>query len=197
MFKPAPGTESNELVPDLAEGPGTTDDGGKTWTYKIRKGVKYEDGTEVKAKDVKYAVLRSIDKETFPNGPAYFEGFLNLPAGYKGPYKSKGVNTDSAIKTPDDYTIVFHLKQPFGGFDYLAALPQTAPVPEAKDTGAKYREHVISTGPYMFDVVRDRQAVHADAQPAVGPGDRPDPQGAAGRLRDHAQGQRRTTWTTG
>jgi peptide/nickel transport system substrate-binding protein len=153
MYKPAPGTESNELVPDLAEGLGTTDDGGKTWTYKIRKGVKYEDGTEVKAKDVKYAVLRSIDKETFPNGPAYFEGYLNLPAGYKGPYKSKGVNTDSAITTPDDYTVVFHLKQAFGGFDNMAALSQTAPVPEAKDTGAKYREHVISTGPYMFDVV--------------------------------------------
>ena len=57
MYKP-PRTASNELVPDLAEGLGTTDDGGKTWTYKIRKGAKYEDGTEVKAKDVKYAVLR-------------------------------------------------------------------------------------------------------------------------------------------
>ncbi|HEU4426087.1 MAG TPA: ABC transporter substrate-binding protein [Pilimelia sp.] len=151
MFKPAPGKESNELVPDLAEAKGEPSDGGKTWTYKIRKGVKYEDGTEVKAQDVKHAVLRSTDKETFPNGPAYFEQFLNLPAGYKGPYKSKGVNTDQAITTPDDYTIVFHLKTPFGGFDYLAQLPQTAPVPEAKDTGAKYKEHVISTGPYKFE----------------------------------------------
>ena len=95
-------------------------DGGKTWTYKIRQGIKYEDGTVVKAADIKYAVLRSTDKATFPNGPAYFEGFLNLPAGYKGPYKSKGVNTDSAITTPDDNTIVFHLKTAFGGFDYLA-----------------------------------------------------------------------------
>ena len=96
-------------------------------------------------------MLRSIDKETFPNGPAYFEQFLNLPAGYKGPYKSKGVNTDSAITTPDDTTIVFHLKVPFGGFDYLAQLPQTVPVPEAKDTGANYKQHVVSSGPYMFD----------------------------------------------
>jgi peptide/nickel transport system substrate-binding protein len=151
MFKPVPGAEGNTVTPDLAEGLGVPTDGGKTWTYKIRKGVKLEDGTEVKAADVKYAVLRSIDKETFPNGPAYFEGFLNLPAGYKGPYKSKGVNTDSAISTPDDNTIVFHLKSAFGGFDYLAALPQTVPVPEAKDTGAKYKEHVISSGPYMFD----------------------------------------------
>jgi peptide/nickel transport system substrate-binding protein len=154
MFKAAPGKESNELVPDLAEGLGVPSDGGKTWTYKIRKGVKFEDGTEVKAKDVKHAVLRSTDKETFPNGPAYFEAFLNLPAGYKGPYKSKGMNTDQAISTPDDYTIVFHLKNGFGGFDYLAQLTQTMPVPEAKDTGAKYRDHVISTGPYKFETVQ-------------------------------------------
>lgn len=150
-FKPAPGRGSDELVPDLAEGLGVPSDGGKTFTYKLRKGVKYEDGTEVKAADVKYAVLRSTDKETFPNGPAYFEQFLNLPEGYKGPYKTPDMNTDSAITTPDDYTVVFHLKVAFGGFDYMAALPQTVPVPKAKDTGAKYKEHVISSGPYMFD----------------------------------------------
>jgi peptide/nickel transport system substrate-binding protein len=154
MFKSAPGKEANELVPDLAEAKGVPSDDGKTWTYKIRKGVRFEDGTEVKAKDVKYAVLRSTDKETFPNGPAYFEAMLNLPAGYKGPYKSKGLNTDSAISTPDDYTIVFHLKSAFGGFDYLAQMPQTMPVPEAKDTGAKYREHVVSSGPYRFETVQ-------------------------------------------
>ncbi|TDO47932.1 peptide/nickel transport system substrate-binding protein [Kribbella sp. VKM Ac-2527] len=154
MFKPAPGKESNVLVPDLAESLGVPSDGGKTWTYKIRKGVKYDDGTEVKAQDVKHAVLRSTDKETFPNGPAYFEAFLNLPAGYKGPYKSKGVNTDSAITTPDDHTIVFHLKNGFGGFDYLAQLTQTMPVPEAKDDGAKYRNHIVSSGPYKFENVQ-------------------------------------------
>lgn len=151
MFKPVPGAEGNAVTPDLAEGLGVPSDGGKTWTYKIRTGIKFEDGAAVTSKDVKYAVLRSVDKETFPNGPAYFEGFLDLPKDYKGPYKSKGVNTDSAITTPDDQTIVFHLKAAFGGFDYLAALPQTVPVPEAKDTGAKYKEHVIATGPYKFE----------------------------------------------
>jgi peptide/nickel transport system substrate-binding protein len=151
MFKPAAGKASSELVPDLAESLGVPSDGGKTFTYKLRKGIKFEDGSPVTAKDIKYAVLRSTDKVTFPNGPAYFEQFLNLPKDYKGPYKSKDVDTSSAIETPDDYTIVFHLNQSFGGFDYLAQLPQTAPVPEAKDTGAKYREHVISTGPYMFE----------------------------------------------
>ena len=150
-FKPASGKGSDELVPDLAETVGVPSDGGKTFTYKIRKGVKFDDGTTVTSKDVKYAVLRSTDKETFPNGPAYFEQFLNLPDGYKGPYKTPTMNTDSAITTPDDNTIVFHLKVAFGGFDYLAALPQTIPVPQAKDTGAKYKEKVVSSGPYMFD----------------------------------------------
>jgi peptide/nickel transport system substrate-binding protein len=150
MFKAAPGSASNELVPDLAEGLGQASKDGKSWTYKIRQGVKYEDGTEVTAADVKYAVLRSTDKETFPNGPAYFEAILNLPAGYKGPYKSKGVNTDSAIETPDQNTIIFHTKQPFASFDYLAQLTQTMPVPQAKDTGAKYRNTIVSSGPYKF-----------------------------------------------
>jgi peptide/nickel transport system substrate-binding protein len=150
MFKVAPGTASNELVPDLAEGLGQASKDGKSWTYKLRQGVKYEDGTEVTAADVKYAVLRSVDKETFANGPAYFDAILNLPAGYKGPYKSKDVNTDSAIETPDKYTIVFHTKQPFASFDYLAQLTQTMPVPQAKDTGAKYRNTIVSSGPYKF-----------------------------------------------
>jgi peptide/nickel transport system substrate-binding protein len=150
MFRAAPGDASNELVPDLAEDLGEPSDGGKTWTYHIRKGVKYEDGTEVTAADVKYAVLRSTDKQTFPNGPAYFEQFLDLPEGWKGPYKTPDMNTDSAITTPDDYTIEFHLKQPFAGFDYLAQLTQTMPVPQAKDSGAEYRNEVVSTGPYKF-----------------------------------------------
>src|SRR3954466_3785967 len=46
-FKAAPGDASNELVPDLAEGLGKPTDNGKTWTYKIKKGVKFEDGTTV------------------------------------------------------------------------------------------------------------------------------------------------------
>ena len=151
MFKAAPGDASNELVPDLAEDLGEPTDGGQTWTYKIKQGVKYEDGTEVTAQDVKYAVLRSTDKETFPNGPAYFEQFLDLPEGYEGPYKTPDMNTDQAIETPDDYTIVFHLNQPFAGFDYLAQLTQTMPVPQDKDKGAEYRNSIVSSGPYKFE----------------------------------------------
>ena len=148
MFKVAPGTGSNELVGDLAEGLGTPSDGGKTWTYKIRTGLKFEDGTPITSKDVAYGVSRSLEKGTLVNGPTYFNDFLDLK-GYKGPYSDKG-KPNPAIETPDDQTIVFHLNKPFGGFDYFAMLPATAPVPQAKDTGAKYKQHVVSSGPYMF-----------------------------------------------
>jgi peptide/nickel transport system substrate-binding protein len=153
MFKPAPGDEGNELVPDLAEDLGTPSEDQKTWTYKIKKGVKYENGTEVKAADVKYGVLRSIDKVTFPDGPTYFNDFLDLPEGYEGPYKSASMDTDQAIETPDDYTVVFHLKQPLSSFDYFAQLVSTAPVPadEGGNKGAKYQDHIISSGPYKFE----------------------------------------------
>jgi peptide/nickel transport system substrate-binding protein len=151
MFKSAPGKEGNQLVPDLAEAPGQPSDNAKTWTYKIRQGVKFDDGTEVTSADVKYAVLRSTDKQTFPNGPAYWDALLDLPSGYKGPYKTPNMNTDSAIETPDKYTIVFHVKQPFAAFDYLAQQPDTMPVPKDKDTGAKYRNSIVSTGPYKFE----------------------------------------------
>ncbi|QNE17055.1 ABC transporter substrate-binding protein [Kribbella qitaiheensis] len=150
MFTVAPGDASNKLVGDLAEDVGKATDGGKTWTYKIRKGVKFEDGTVITSKDVKYGVERSTDKTVFPDGPAYFDSMLNWPAGWAGPYKSKGMNTDSAISTPDDNTIVFHLKTAFAGFDYLAMTPQSVPVPAATDQGAKQKQHVISSGPYMF-----------------------------------------------
>ena len=151
-FKAVPGDDGNTLVPDLAEGLGVPSDNAKTWTYKIRKGVLFEDGTPVTSKDVKYAVARQLDKDTLPNAPTYFNDQLDLQ-GYEGPYKDKDPTMAKlkAIETPDDQTIVFHLKQPFASFDYFAQLPATIPVPAAKDTGTKYKEHPVSTGPYKFE----------------------------------------------
>jgi peptide/nickel transport system substrate-binding protein len=152
MFSPKPGDAGNKLVGDLAEGLGQPSDGAKTWTYKLRKGLKFEDGSPITSKDVKYAVERSLDKDTFTQGPTYFNDFLDTQ-GYTSPYKDTDPNKLGlkAVDTPDDQTIVFHLNKPFGGFDYFAMLPSTIPVPAAKDTGIKYKEHVISSGPYMFD----------------------------------------------
>jgi peptide/nickel transport system substrate-binding protein len=151
MFKSAPGQQGATLMPDLAESLGRSSADAKTWAYTLRPGVKFEDGTPVTSKDVKYAVERSLDKATFPNGPTYFNDVLDLQ-GYTSPYSDPDPNKLGlkAIETPDDRTIIFRLSKAFSGFDYLAQTPATMPVPRAKDTGSKYKEHVVSTGPYMF-----------------------------------------------
>jgi peptide/nickel transport system substrate-binding protein len=148
MFKPAPGKASQQLVGDLAEGLGVPSDGGKTWTYHLRAGLKYEDGTPIVSQDVKYAVERAFDKDVLVNGPTYMSDHLDRQ-GYTGPYKMPNA-VDPAITTPDDRTIVFHLKAPFSSFDYFAMLPETVPVPKAKDTGKDYQQHVVASGPYKF-----------------------------------------------
>lgn len=150
-FATAPGNAGLKLVPDLATGLGVPSNGGKTWTYHLRAGVKYQDGTAVTSADVKYAVERSnFAPAVLSNGPTYFNANLvDNSTPYAGPYKDPTGGLDS-IQTPDPLTIVFNLKAPFADFDYLVSNPQTAPVPQAKDTGADYVKNIQSTGPYMF-----------------------------------------------
>jgi peptide/nickel transport system substrate-binding protein len=151
-FKPAAGEESKVVVPDLAESLGTTNDGGKTWTFKLRKGVKYDDGTVVTSKDVKYAVERSNFSDELQLGPKYFKDFMiDNSTPYKGPYKDKSDAGLKSIETPDDNTIVFKLRKPFADFNYLAQFSQTAPVPKAKDTGLQYANKIVSSGPYKIE----------------------------------------------
>ncbi|MGW0333043.1 ABC transporter substrate-binding protein [Streptomyces sp. NPDC003011] len=150
-FKPAAGKEGLTVVPDLAESLGKPSADAKTWTYKLRAGVKFQDGTPITSKDVKYAIERSnFAPEALSNGPTYFKAYLEGGDAYKGPYKDKSADGIKSIQTPDDRTIVFKLKQPFADFDYLATYSQTAPVPKAKDDGAKYVQHMVSSGPYQF-----------------------------------------------
>jgi peptide/nickel transport system substrate-binding protein len=158
-YRSAPGTAGMRLVPDLAASLGRVSDNGLTWTYHLKPGIKFEDGSTVTSRDVKYAVERSYAKDVLPNGPSYFTVLLNDP-GYPGPYKDKtpGRLGLTSVGTPDPATIVFHLQRPFADFDYVAALPQTVPVPPAKDTGANYQLHPVSTGPYQFqDYQLDKQ----------------------------------------
>jgi peptide/nickel transport system substrate-binding protein len=152
-YKSCPGKCGLQVVPDLATGPGVVGDNGLTWTYHIQPGVKFEDGTTVTSADVKYAVERTFDRSVLPLGPSYFPLLLapQKPA-YPGPYKdrSKNIMGLNAVQTPNATTIVFHLAKPFADFNYVVAIPQTAPVPPSKDTGANYQLHPISTGPYKF-----------------------------------------------
>jgi peptide/nickel transport system substrate-binding protein len=147
-YASAPGAAGLRVVPDLAEGLGTPGDGGRTWTYRLRRGVTFEDGVPVRAADVKYAVARSNYTAELNDGPHDLRDVL---AGrYWGPYLDPDLAHFTGVTTPDDRTVVFHLKHPLTDFDQLAAGPQTAPVPRAADTRLRYERHPASTGPYRF-----------------------------------------------
>src|SRR5205823_3594233 len=57
-FAPAGGPAGTRLVPDLATGLGRTRDGGRTWTYTLRSGLRWEDGSPLTSRDVKYGIER-------------------------------------------------------------------------------------------------------------------------------------------
>src|SRR5215469_5799645 len=138
-----------KVVPVLATGPGVVSDNGLTWTYHIKPNIKFEDGATVTSADVKYAVERTFDRSVLPLGPAYFP-LLLAPQKPAYPGRSKNLMGLKAVQTPNPTTIVFHLAKPFADFNYVVAIPETAPVPPNKDTGANYQLHPQSTGPYKF-----------------------------------------------
>jgi peptide/nickel transport system substrate-binding protein len=160
-FASAPGKAGEVIVPGLATGLGAVSTDGLVWTYHIKQGLKFSDGEPITAADVKYAVERTYDRSVLENGPNYFQTLLADPS-YKGPYKDPKGNLTS-ITTPDNYTIQFHLTAPFADFNYVVSIPQTAPVPQDKDTGANYQLNPISSGPYMFQSYSlNKQAVLVD-----------------------------------
>ncbi|MFM9609947.1 ABC transporter substrate-binding protein [Streptomyces niveiscabiei] len=139
------GAEGAKVVPDLATDTGRPNKDATVWTYTLKEGLKYEDGTAITTADIKYGIERSFAPE-LSGGAPYLRDWLVGAADYQGPYKDpKGL---AAIETPDARTIVFHLNKPEGEFPFLATQTQFAPVPKAKDTGTKYVEHPVSSGPY-------------------------------------------------
>ncbi|EPH41091.1 ABC transporter substrate-binding protein [Streptomyces aurantiacus] len=147
-----PGKAGTKLVPDLAESTAKISKDGKTYTYKLRDGVTWEDGSPLTSKDVKYGIERLWATDTITGGPGYIRQTLDPKGEYKGPYKdtSKDKLGLKAIETPDDKTIVFKLPKRNGDFEQFLAMPAGSPVKAAKDTKAKYTSRPFSSGPYKF-----------------------------------------------
>ena len=145
-------TKSKKIVPenDLAGSYESSPDL-KTWTFKLKDGIKYEDGTPIKAADVKYGVERSFSADLAEGAP-YGKAYLDCP-GYKGPYvaDNNGGKGCTAIEVPDDKTIVFKLNQPVNSFEGTASMKIFSPVPPAKDTKTQYDNRPVSTGPYKIE----------------------------------------------
>jgi len=140
-------TNDMQLIPDMATDLGRPSSDNKAWTFTLRQGLKYEDGTPVKAADVAYAVKRSFAIAELPDGPTYNTTFFLDGDKYKGPFKDKS-NYPGVVVKGNDITI--KMRRPFTDMDYYASFPQFTAIPQAKDDPQNYESHPLATGPYKF-----------------------------------------------
>jgi peptide/nickel transport system substrate-binding protein len=145
------------LVGDLATDSGQMSDDGKTWTYHLKDGIKFEDGSEITSKDVRHTFERMF-ADFITDGPYYIQQWLadttdatewrELLKG--GPYDGDHL-PDSILETPDDKTVVFHFKKPVPDLPYALAMPGYGIVPDGKqDTKQKYDKDPVCSGPYKI-----------------------------------------------
>src|SRR5262245_792571 len=125
----------NDFVCDLCTEMPEPADGGKTYTFKIRKGVKFHDGSGLTAKDVQASYERII----FP------------PKGVLSSRVAQFTMVES-VRAPDDETVVFKLKYPSGAFIPLLATPYNFIYSTAKlDVDQHwYEKNVMGSGPFVF-----------------------------------------------
>lgn len=165
-YSSIPGANNVAIEPDLATALGEHNATFDQWTYHL-KDVKWETGQPVTSQEIKYGIERVFATDLFSQGPAsYYLCLLDKCDAkgnpeYTGPYKNKTGGLD-AITTPDAKTIVFKLNTSTPDFDYLMALPASAPVPLAENgsfSGAKYTLHPLSNGPFKFSSYTPEQKV--------------------------------------
>ncbi|WP_426998272.1 ABC transporter substrate-binding protein [Pseudarthrobacter sp. N5] len=137
------------VVPDLATDTGKVSEDGLSWTFTLKDGVNFEDGTPITSQDIKYGVERTFAQDVYTQAPQELNAALDSQ-GYKGPYKDPS-SVLNAVETPDAKTVVFRLRKPFAEFPALASRSNTAPVPKAKDSKLDYTNHPVSSGPYMVE----------------------------------------------
>lgn len=138
---------TTEVIPDLATDTGTSSDDGKTWTFTLKDGLTFEDGTPITSEAVKYGLERSFATE-LSGGLSYHKAVLEGAEDYTGPFD--GQHLDS-IETPDDKTIVFHLNRAYGDFPWVASTPAFAPVPLESGDPASYAQAPVASGPYAVE----------------------------------------------
>lgn len=139
--------QNGELVEGAAEKIEISPDG-KTYTYHIRKGLKWSNGDALTAKDFEFAWKRVLDPKTAAYEPSalyYIEGAEEYNTG-KGPLE------DVKIATPDDYTLVVGLKNPTSFFPKVAIgrpyLPVNPKVVQADKNWAAEAKSIVTNGAY-------------------------------------------------
>ncbi|WP_457659402.1 ABC transporter substrate-binding protein [Sinorhizobium medicae] len=139
-----PGT--TELRPDLAEAYEISGDG-KIFTFKLRQGVKFHNGRELTAEDVKYSIERVVNPTTQSPGAGFFssiKGFEDVSAGRGGDL--------SGIAVQDPHTIRFELSRPDATFLHVMALnfAHVVPKEEVEKHGADFGKNPVGSGAFKL-----------------------------------------------
>ncbi|MGW0625573.1 ABC transporter substrate-binding protein [Streptomyces sp. NPDC002758] len=134
------------LVGDLATDAGTMKNGGKTWSFTLKDGLKWEDGSDVTTDDVRHTFER-LFASFITEGPRYVQNWLEGGKSYKGPYGGKHL---ASIEF-SGRTVTFHLNEARGDFNFTLAMRGYALVPKKHDTKEKYDKRPFSCGPYKID----------------------------------------------
>ena len=152
------GTPGLTLVPDLAVRLPRPADGGTTYTFTLRPGIRYSTGVAVRASDIRRGIQRQLINGHTAAIPSYYDGILGASACRKHP---RSCDLYAGIVTNDATgTITFHLTQADPDFLYKLALPIVAPAPPRAPDGVISRAPFLpGTGPYMISRVRPNESV--------------------------------------
>ncbi|MFG2649102.1 ABC transporter substrate-binding protein [Streptomyces sp. NPDC048436] len=139
------------LVGDLATDAGTPSDDNKTWTFTLKDGLKWQDGSELTVDDVRHGFERGW-APFITEGAIYAQQALTGKGGkwrdaYEGPYKGK--HLDSIVTDKAKKTITFHLAEARPEFNFTLAMHSYAATPVKHDTKEKYDKAPFSCGPYI------------------------------------------------
>jgi peptide/nickel transport system substrate-binding protein len=139
-----PGT--TELRPDLAESYEISEDG-KIFTFKLRKGVKFHNGRELTAQDVKYSIERVVNPATQSPGAGFFATIKGVEEASAG----KGGEL-SGITVQDPHTIRFELTRPDATFLHVMALnfAHVVPKEEVEKHGADFGKNPVGSGAFKL-----------------------------------------------
>jgi len=152
--------KDGKIAPSLAEKYEVSDDG-LTWTFHLRDGLKWSDGSPLTANDFVYSWQRMVDPEV---AAPYAETMLGMVEGYKDAIGNPDANgnttttpdvTKLKVEAPDDKTFVVHMSHPTPYFDRLASFAALSPVKkevvEANPDGWSLDPKTyISTGPFKL-----------------------------------------------
>ena len=144
-FRKVGGIQGIQLVPDLAVSLPTATDGGKGYTFEVRRGIRYSNGKLVQPEDFRRALERLFELGS-PGAPYYarVEGADGCATGKRCDL-SRGVVTDRASRT-----VSFHLTGPDSDFLTKLAMPWAYAVPTGSRKRATAGEPIPATGPYRI-----------------------------------------------